>query len=498
MVDDHPLAREIIAEILRDLTFSVTLADSGAAALDEFMAAHTAEKPYSLVFVDWKMPGMDGIETIQQIRTQDFSRKDDNATLPAVSTLKIIMMTAFGKESLRKKSIEADLFINKPLSYTKLWCAVIEVFGETVCESHFITSLTEEHETRSKIGGARILLVEDNGINQQVAEEILRRVGLVVDIANNGLEALRMLDEASYDAVLMDLRMPEMDGFTATSKLRSEARFQKLPIIAMTAHTLDKERKRCFDVGMNAHLGKPIQPEKLYAILVQWIGPIQHPSVDGEIIAVADITPIPEIPGINQKEGLQRVSNNRKLYRKLLTRFYEENHDAGDKLNKALMDGDLEQGVNLAHNIKGIAGNLGAYTLHQASSALEKVLAEGDAQQQNQCVITFTAVFNELINSLASLEIQSLQDFSNATHDGDVSVDLAQLKPLLAKLNKLLQESNLEAETVVAALKVQLKSGNVATLFQELEEEINNYDFDAAQQSLAKISNFFEPHLGEE
>ncbi|MBF0461953.1 MAG: response regulator [Magnetococcales bacterium] len=498
VVDDHALAQENLVAMLRDVGFAVTGVDSGAAALTAWKAAQAAKTPYALLMVDWHMPGMDGIETVRQICHAFVSAGYDETTSTA-RLPRMILLAAFGRESLRQQAMAAgvSLFLHKPVSRAKLWQAILAVFGATTPEQHTMAGLTEEQETRAKIGGARILLVDDNDINQQVALDILQRVGLVVKVANNGLEALHLLDETPFDAVLMDLQMPKMNGFAATRRIRSDPRWQHLPIIAMTAHVLDEERAQCLAAGMNAHLGKPIQPEKLYAALVQWIKPGARSAGDGLLPSATEqgMTTVVEegyafsdLPGVDWATGLQRLGGNRRLYQQLLWQFRQQNGQVAEAINQALAAGDWERGANLVHKIKGSAGNLGASRLYQTSLALEHALREGNVSPHvPPCTTDFMTTLHALLQALSVLGpgLAAAQETRSGAGD---AVDLAQVEPLLAKLVALLRLQSLDTDAVMDALGMLLGSSCAAILFQKLAEKIEEYDFDAALHCVTQIT----------
>ena len=412
------------------------------------------------------------------------------------------MMTAFGKEEIWKhaKKVGVELFISKPVSRAQLFSIIMGAFGEKVSDadrpSRILSRATEATE---QIGGARILLVEDNIINQEVARELLIRVGLTVAIANNGKEAVAMVNQSPFDAVLMDIQMPEMNGIEATQRIRSNARFKSLPIFAMTAHVMVNEQKECLEAGMNAHLAKPVRPERLYGLLTEWIGPIRQPA---DHSGKEDEVFIPEIPGIDLANGLQRVVGNRALYLRLLVRFWEDYAQVVRKIDNALGKGDMKTAESLVHSIKGVAGNIGATSLHRAAEALEKAIKIGESSEQAASKKAFVAALTPILAALEKVDTLSVvkPSLEHAQIDTEqmeeISVDPVQVKPLLTKLAALLQENNLGTDAIMVALKVQLQSSPAATLLQELEGAIDNYDFDAAQQSVAKIINIIEPPLG--
>jgi signal transduction histidine kinase/CheY-like chemotaxis protein len=257
IVDDNKTSQAILREELSTLSLQVSAVDSGEAAL---VAAQT--QPYDLVFLDWNMPGMNGIETARRIK--------ENAHLPKKH--KIIMMTA-RKEFLKETDkTHLDAFLSKPVTQSVLFETLMNLFGKNLAEtSQLLKKPVSITADINAIKGARILVVEDNAINQQVIQKTIESEGLVVAIANNGKEAVMMLDNADFDAVLMDMQMPKMDGMEATRLIREKPRHQDLPIIAMTAHAMSGDREKFLAAGMNDSITKPFDVDQLFCVLEKWI-----------------------------------------------------------------------------------------------------------------------------------------------------------------------------------------------------------------------------------
>jgi two-component system sensor histidine kinase/response regulator len=417
VIDDNATSREILKDMLESFTFEVSVAASGPEGIAELEAA-SKDKPFELVIMDWKMPDMDGIEASQQIK----DRKNLSKIPP------IIMVTAYGREEVMQQAEQVGLdgFLLKPVSASMLFDAIMQAFGEAVPETSRVAQKHEqEAEALEYIRGAHVLLVEDNEINQQVAKEILEGVGLIVTVANNGQEAVDAVKTKSYDAVLMDVQMPVMDGYTATRKIReweTEVRGQNteniklgsvlspqssgLPIIAMTAHAMAGDEDKSLQAGMNGHVTKPIDPDQLFATLQQWIKPVakrtpvQKPSLQ-EAQAKADrVQPVEDdlpqfLPGFDLATGLSRLMGNKRLYRKLLLDFGTNYRDVADEIREALAARNFTQAHSLVHNLKGLAGNLAATDLQAAAVAMEK-LVKGPAAE--------TASGEKLDRKLADLE----------------------------------------------------------------------------------------------
>jgi CheY-like chemotaxis protein len=270
VVDDNATSRGILYGILTSFSFRVTLVDSGEQALGELerVAAVPGEDPYALMVVDWKMPVMDGFETVARVRASTRLTKPPS----------IVMMTAFDSEEIRQQVdvLCIDGLLIKPVIPSLLYETITEALGKKVRQpTKWAEMDLNWAQYRSRLKGARALLVEDNSINQMMAQELLNKAGVRVKIANNGREALQLMDDAaaSYDVVLMDIQMPEMDGYEATQLIRKNPANDTLPIIAMTAHAMSTDRKKCLEAGMDDHVAKPIDQDKLFKTLAKWIRP---------------------------------------------------------------------------------------------------------------------------------------------------------------------------------------------------------------------------------
>ena len=251
VADDNSVAREILADALSNVTGPVDLVTSGAEAVAA-VKQHDEADPYDLVFMDWRMPGMDGLQATRTIKQDDQIQHQ-----PA-----IVMVTAFGREEVREEAelLGIDAFLVKPVTKSMLVDTLVTLFAPSAGET--ASAVAASNEQTIRLTGVRILLSEDNEINQQIAVELLEGVGAQITVTNNGREAVeRVLREpAAFDVILMDLQMPEMDGFQATAMLRADPRSATLPIIAMTAHATLEERQKCLDAGMDDHISKPIDP----------------------------------------------------------------------------------------------------------------------------------------------------------------------------------------------------------------------------------------------
>jgi CheY-like chemotaxis protein len=372
------------------------------------------------------------------------------------------------------------------------------------------------------IRGARILLVEDNEINQEVAREILETAGLMVEIANNGKEAVQMIrhkdKELSFDAVLMDVQMPVMDGHTATREIRKwekemhkrdglSVEVKPVPIIAMTAHAMTGDRDKSLEAGMNDHVTKPVDPDELFSALVKWIKPREHDvqAADTRVLqgivegtrekdAEAEILP-PALPGISIKSGLAKVGGNKKLFRKLLCSFLESNKEVVGETRKALQDKDMETAARLAHTVKGVSGNLGAEDLFSAAEDLEKAIKQRDTDSLDSLLGDFESQLNVVMGGIQSLEENEAEE--EALPDGEVQIDVDKVAPLVVDMMSLLETDITEAMNRLEDLRKYLEDSAVRNEFKKLENHVEKFDTDSAMKSLKTIAQALNVSSGE-
>ncbi len=301
VVDDNENARQMLGDLLGRMSFMVDQAESGQAAIGAVDRAEAQGMPYEIVFLDWKMPGMDGNETAKRLKELPLSRMPH-----------MIMVTAFGREEFLQAAEGVDIgdVLFKPVSPSVLFDSVQRIMGGV--DDGVRTpgdAPTDTFAQLSTIKGARILLVEDNDLNQEVAIELLHDAGFLVDLAENGQIALNKVRATDYDLVLMDMQMPVMDGVTATQEIRKEIRLKDLPVVAMTANVMQGDRDRCIAAGMNDHVAKPIEPEILWSALLKWIKPRQstNTTVEEMLQVVVDVDLPFGIEGLDMVDGLRRV-----------------------------------------------------------------------------------------------------------------------------------------------------------------------------------------------
>ena len=393
VVDDNATSRQILQDILTSLRFDVQMARSGEEAL---RLLETAENDFRVILLDWKMPGMNGSECAKRIRELPLPRQ------PA-----IIMVTAYGREEVRLEASQfgIEYFLIKPVGRSVLFNTILECLGNQVPGlAETSRCPTPETSLPMAVRGARVLLVEDNEINQQVARELLEAASLSVTVASDGPEALRLLSRERFAITLMDIQMPGMDGLETTRRIRTQLHLTDMPIIAMTAHAMASDRAASLEAGMNDHVNKPIDPKELFDALTRWIAPQEGSSsasratseTGGQVSAPA------ADPMLHASLGLSRVRNNAELYRKLLRDFLEKYGSSVREIQARLAEEDVATARRLAHTLKGVAGNIGAMTLYQGAIEVEACIGT----QPRRC----ERVLAKLDGTLAAT-MQAIGDF---------------------------------------------------------------------------------------
>jgi signal transduction histidine kinase/CheY-like chemotaxis protein len=502
VVDDNATSRGIFQEMLESFSFEVSVAASGAEGITELESAEE-NKPFELVVMDWKMPGMDGIEASRRIK--------NHAGLSKIPP--IVLVTAYGREEVMQQAEEVGLegFLLKPVSPSMLFDATMQAFGEAVPEISRITQRKEqEAEALKHIQGAHVLLVEDNEINQQVAKEILEGAGLNVSLANNGHEAVNAVMENEYDAVLMDIQMPVMDGYEATRKIRElqlKAQSSKLkatetedrnlpselPIIAMTAHAMIGDEDKSLQAGMNGHVTKPIDPDQLFATLQKWIKPSekrvqgQQPeiSVKGPeaVQTIPEEEELPEyLPGFDLSDGLKRLQGNKRLYRKLLLSFATDYCGAANDIRTALDAKDFERTHSMVHNIKGLSGNLAATDLQAASVNLEK-LVKGvqkqtpSAKELKLKFAEFENALNQALKSAQSLGVSAEENVCKLSDEeiSDFPAELAQ--DIALRIRDAAEMGDVTTLNAIAE-EIKTQSDSFVPLSKRIVQMAEDFEFD--------------------
>jgi len=510
VADDNKTFREFLSDTLSDFGFRVSAAESGEEAL-LLLERHKKKDPYGLIFIDLRMPGTDGIETAKVIR-------GNGMRIP------IILMTAFGREDeLRRNNGNSDItaFLSKPVKFSTLYDTVMTVFGKKneVCAE--AQEIAMQADVTEYLRGARVLIVEDNAINREVATEILRSAGIVTDTANNGEEAVRMISgdrTVEYHAVLMDVQMPVMDGYEATKALRrweSEQRGRgsgisshPIPIIAMTAHAMQGDREKCLDAGMDDYVTKPIDASLLFSVLEKHIPPPDRRAGEGSEVrgTGSDETPplspltshLPQISLLRDRlkgqadidAGLKRLRGNERLLINLLKNFADDYKGVTDRIRSMLFSGDRDQARQVIHTIKGLAGNLSATALHEAVIELETAVKEKSDIMPDDMLGRTEQALNRIIDALADIDAVPEEPESLFAHE-EQSRPLSQseFSELLSDIDKLMAKNRVEAETRFNAVKKFIANPDTDQEIREIEKHLAVFAFKDAQKVFRKLAD---------
>jgi two-component system sensor histidine kinase/response regulator len=504
VVDDHEHARAVLQALLQDLGLRVDAAASGEEGLARVHAAEQVGEPYAFVFVDWQMPGIDGIEVARRLRDAR-----------SVRAPKIVMVTAFGRDDVLgpARSAGIDSILTKPVNASVVHDCVARSLDAAGLRRLSSTRALDPLEGLAAIVGARVLLVEDNELNQEVATTLLGQAGLVVEVAENGRLAVEAVQRTTYDVVLMDMHMPVMDGVTATRAIRALPGFDSLPIIAMTANVMQADRERCLEAGMNAHIAKPIEPADLCDTLLAWVPKgakatkassqrppatmvarpasevapgvrVAPPPPDSSADAAEDpIVAAARAAGFDVPGALRRLLGDHRLYASMLRRFADRQRSFASQLAAMLDAGDVGDAERLAHTLKGLAANLGALELSRAAAELEAVLRERAPRQ---------AVDEQAALALASLG-HTLHLLAEGPHPMSkrtpaAPVDELVLVDVTSRLRSLLEEADAEALEVFATHRDLLRAGYPAH-FEALSLAAEAFDTDALLEVLRAASH---------
>ena len=477
IIDDNTHARAVLSNMLTNMTFIADEAASGEEAINMVRQAANQNQRYEIAFVDWQMPGMNGIETGKRIM------QIPDLQLPP----HLVMVTAYGREEVLKQAEESGFenVLIKPVTSSILFDTAVVALGADRERPEPVQAGPSFDIDRLR--GARVLLVEDNEINQEVAIGQLEDAEAFVDLAENGEIALRMVKDNDYDVVLMDMQMPVMDGIEATRILRADPRHQTLPIIAMTANAMESDREVCLEAGMNDHIAKPIDPDQLFSVLLRWIrrtdgdGKIARPHTPARPAKTSEAELV--IPGIDVRSGLKRTGGHRERYETLLRKFAEQQLGATEAMRAALSAGDAATAERTAHSLKGAAGTLGAVALSEAAANAETAIKTGHGVEA-----ALKALLISLDPVIAGIT-KALPDESSGNGAGTPAGDPATVKEPLIRLKKLLENDDGEAADYIVNEKSRFKGVLTPAEIKMLSERIGNFDFDAALKCISGIAS---------
>ncbi|MEG3639917.1 DAHL domain-containing protein [Magnetococcus sp. PR-3] len=484
LIEDCPQAREVAAEMLDTMGFKVQEATIVSDALVRLQDAQI-QAP-SLILLDSTMPGQESFAAYRAIRA-----------LPGGDNQPLLIMHT-NVDRIQVTDLLADDaqlgHIQKPLTPSRLLDGVMDLFGRDGTGSSLVKRQGESDPVAHfypLLAGRRILLVEDNAVNQEVALELLKMVGLEVTIADDGAQALGFLEEASFDLVLMDVQMPVMDGYTATKEIRQRLKLS-LPILAMTANAMSEDRAQVLAVGMNDHVAKPVEPMVLYETLVRWL-PKQEKVIRAttslEHTDISQPLHMPkQLPGIDIKLGVQRVVGNEALYLSLLQRFRDDQREVIGQITDVVAKKDFQQGMLKAHTLKGLAGSLGAMVLAARAGALEESCKSQDALAIAQGLAPLAQALEEVMVGLDSLPTEAVKEDNQQTSVDAKIETLEQLQQWLQALESPLEMRQPKAcKPLVEQMTVELLPQIYQKELSQLLAQIKRYRLKEAHQILRSL-----------
>jgi len=482
VVDDNAAAREILVAMARSFGLQADSAWDGRQALASVETSDLAGHPYDLVLIDWRMPNMDGVECIRLMQLAELAKPPAVIMVTAECSREGVLTAAKQNSALLKT------VLSKPISASTMLEALNEAIGGSGRPAiRSIQPAARRTNAMRKLRGARLLLVEDNALNQELAGELLAQAGIVTVIANHGREALDILARDNcFDGILMDCQMPVMDGFAATREIRKNPAFAAMPIIAMTANAMVGDREKVIAAGMADHIAKPFDVDQMFETIASWITPT-HPAPMALESAVAVAPLVFELPGIDTQAGLAITMNNEELYLNLLRQFHTAEANFGGAFRLAQQAEDRSAATRSAHTLRGSAGNIGAKEVQAAATALEHACANGAPVEtiEEMLAITLTAL-RPVIEGLAALERRKTYP-QLASGLGKKMVG-----PLLSRLIALLEDNNLEAGDVVQELAACVENTGLAEVVAEAAEAVASFDVDLALGILRIMSDKIE------
>jgi len=483
IVDDHPVARDVHRRMATSLGWQADEAASGESALELMSASPTR---YDAVFLDWHMPGLDGWQTGQQIRAI-------TGVGPAVL---LFMVTAHGREMLAQRSESSqgllDGFLVKPLTASMLQDAVAVARRARHAGTADTSVKADKGPAVRRLAGLRLLVAEDNENNQQVARELLEDEGAEVHISGNGQEAVAAVAAGDFDAVLMDVQMPVMDGYAATARIRGDLGRQTLPIIAMTANAMASDRVACLASGMNDHIGKPFDLDELVSLLLRFTGRTETASTAAGKGALPErLSAAREAAGaagVDLTLAVQRMGGKVGVYARMLRAFMLDLQTQPQRLQALLEEGRLDDATRLMHTLKGIAATLGVDRVAACAGETEALLVihapSGDglgAEFGRPLSMAVDAAQQPLAALLAALEAAA-----EAPGPADEPLDRAALVAAIERLAEALRDSDVCAVDMLVGLRERFDAA-VGARLRPLDDAVSAFDFESALASCQSL-----------
>lgn len=465
LVDDSETTREVLKEMLKIHAQSVDAVSSGEEAISLVERRMKQNGSYDLILMDWKLPGIDGIDATYEIK-----RKMNMRKIPSV-----LMLTGFDLDEVKNhdKSRHIDAFLSKPVIKGTLMQTISQMMNKEMDDDSVLIEVIKTLEAKEDV---YVLLAEDNLINQQIIRELLEHPLFHVDVVSNGESAVNSVQQYEYDIVLMDIQMPELDGLRATEKIRASKKNSEVPIIAMTAHAMEEDRIKCLNAGMNDYMSKPVEAEQFFEMMCNWVEKdIKIKEVEGEKIK-GPSEMVVKLSSFQTKAPIASLHGNWNLYIKLLKEFYKKYALARDEMQRLFSDGKQAEMKAIVHSIRGIAGNLGAMNLFISAQTLETDFNKGNVAMTSDNMKSFLDEVSNVMKDIRLINHEETTEQGVLDGTGEMTSN-----ELLDLLRNLLREGSSEAENYVSAIR---KLDGVIENRELLIQQIENYDFDDALETL--------------
>ncbi len=516
VVDDNKSASDVLLSLLSDLLLSEDTASSAEEAFDRLVRAEEAGQPYNLVFMDWRMPVMDGVEATYVLRNK----------LGLNNPPPVIIETAFGSDETLAQAVKAGAagVLYKPINKSYLYDSIMTLLhGNTATLAEYALSRQDTQREALNIPGTRILLVEDNPVNQQIALELLEDAGATVTVASTGVEALAAFassnDPKPFDLVLMDLQMPEMDGYEATRRIRDNPCYASIPIVAMTAHAMIEERLKCLQAGMNDHISKPIEVSKFFSILRTWLQKDEIYPADtkisgdrrqnsmmvfgGPVPSLLNVSPgaaplipgpeaeeaqdaLPELPGLNVRAAVSRLGDNTAMYARILRQFLRTQSKIAGAYATAATVGDMETRRRIARTLRGLGGSIGATILATYAGVLEEALKSDDMAERAEAEKDTFAAVDSLLDMLRNAFPDEPQTLPSPEPGPDLPEEE---RETLAGLVHLLRDDDASSIGYIEQHAEVLRKTLGGSVFAQVEQAASRFELEKALQAIENAGN---------
>ncbi len=479
VVDDSQTSLEVLGSFLDSWKFNVTLCLSGEECLRQLELADKAGNPFQLLLLDWNMPNMTGL---------DVARKVQENVLHGRLTISpmVIMVTGYSQGHLQEEAVDVrlDAMLTKPLRASRLYNTILRLQQPGIRKFVVCPLLVSDLcRSVSAIQGARILLVEDNDINQQVAFEMLSKIGFNVVIANNGYEALKMVESEVFDGIFMDLQMPGLDGYQTASLILAKPGCKDVPIIAMSAAVLEEDKQKCRSAGMVDHIAKPIMPETLVGALLKWVKPAKQgfAATSPDSLPASEANDVPlNLPGFNLLGAIKRVGGNKKLLCRLLHKFSDDYSSVIERLDTLAHAGEVNETLTLLHSLRGVSGSLGVSLVYDCAVQLENRIKAG------QFPVSFELLNDALQEALMAIAqvVEKPEEPINLL----VEYNREDMAHCLNELASTLKKHGIYPKGSLADLTSRLTANVNDELLFKLGKHIDNFNYNGALDTVYEIA----------